>query len=81
MATILVTKYGSENARDNQKDGIVVGKATSYDEFVMIVGKGRGFLGYTDECGESLFYHQVEQRFGRTTASYTFYDHETREEW
>lgn len=81
VTKILVTKYGSENDRDNQKDGIVVGEATSYDEFVRLVGKsGHVFLGYTDESDQALHYQRVEQRFGRRMQhTYTYYDELDRE--
>ncbi len=83
MVRILVSRYGSPDDRKNQKDGITVGVATSYAEFLNLIKEySHVFFGYTDENGVALTYEQVEKRFGQETYTYPIhYDPISGEEW
>lgn len=82
MAKILVSKHGSEEDRDKQENGILLGEATSYEEFLALVRQGGpAYLRYTDERGERLYYHQVEHRFGVPTYPPRMFDEETGEDY
>ena len=68
MAKIKVSKYGSTESRDQGKDGILIGEATSWDSFIQLFRQGvSAYFRYEDENGKRLDYGQVSSRFGITT--------------
>lgn len=61
---ITIWLYKTQWSRANQKYGEIIGKASSYLEFCKLVQSAEfhgKFLGYTNEAGECVSYHEAQK--------------------